>query len=288
MTERAVSDAVHDPVRLAALRHTTLLDTPPEESFDRLTRLAARALGAPVALLSLVDEERQFFKSSVGLPEPWASQRETPLSHSFCQHVVASGEPLFVEDAREQPQLHPDLAITELGIVAYAGVPLRTREGQPLGTLCAIDFQPREWKEAEVGMLRDLAAAVMAEIERWMADIETSAVQQWTGSILHGFPDGFATLDRQWRYTFVNPRAEQILGRRRRELIGRSIWDVFAEARDTAFYREFQRAAAEHVSVHFTEFYAPLNLWVDIHAYPSAEGSAIYFRDITERVHAEE
>ncbi|MDQ3606355.1 MAG: ATP-binding protein, partial [Gemmatimonadota bacterium] len=136
--------------------------------------------------------------------------------------------------------------------------------------------------------LHDLAAAATAEIERRTADLETRAVQEWTRSILHDFPDGFATLDRQWCYTFVNPRAEQILARRRDELLGRSIWEVFPDARDTAFYHEFHRAATEQVSVHFTEFYAPLNLWVDIHAYPSAEGSAIYFRDITERVHAEE
>ncbi|HEV2130675.1 MAG TPA: GAF domain-containing protein, partial [Longimicrobiaceae bacterium] len=279
---------MHDPVRLAALRHTVLLDTPPEESFDRLTRLAARALGAPVALLSLVEEERQFFKGFVGLPEPWASRRESPLSHSFCQHVVASGEPLLVEDAREHPQLHPDLPISELGIVAYAGVPLRTREGEVLGTLCVTDSRPREWTDEDVETLHDLAAAVVAEIERSMVDHESLAVRQWTGSILDGLPDGLATLDRQWRFTYTNARAEQILARSRDELRGRSIWEVFPEAVDTTFYREYHRAAAEQVAVRFTEFYPPLNLWVDVHVYPSPEGISLYFRDITERVHTEE
>src|SRR5919202_2375924 len=94
---------LHDPARLAALRQSALLDSPTEAAFDRLTRLATRMLHVPVALVSLVDQNRQFFKSCIGLPDPWASQRETPLSHSFCQHVVATGEPLIIPDARTHP-----------------------------------------------------------------------------------------------------------------------------------------------------------------------------------------
>src|SRR3954454_8796989 len=94
---------VADPARLAALRAPALLDSQPEEAFDRLTRLATRALGVPVALVSLVGPDRQFFKSQTGLAEPWASARQTPLTHSFCQHVVATGEPLVVSDARVHP-----------------------------------------------------------------------------------------------------------------------------------------------------------------------------------------
>src|SRR3954468_22821268 len=79
------TNAVLDPARLEALRQACLLDTPVEEAFDRHTRLATRTIHAPVSLVSLVDADRQFFKSSVGMAEPWASARETPLSHSFCQ-----------------------------------------------------------------------------------------------------------------------------------------------------------------------------------------------------------
>jgi GAF domain-containing protein len=93
------------PDRLAALRQTALFDTPPEEGFDRLTRMAARLLGASTSLISLVAEDRQFFKSAIGLPEPWATRRTAPLSFSFCSQVVASGEPLVLEDARKHPLL---------------------------------------------------------------------------------------------------------------------------------------------------------------------------------------
>ena len=120
------------PDRLAALRRSALLDTPAEAAFDRLTRLASTILQAPVALVALLDADRQFFKSCIGLPEPWASRRETPLSHSFCQHAVATGEPLVIEDARQHPLMRENLAIPDLGVVAYAGIPLITAEGHVL------------------------------------------------------------------------------------------------------------------------------------------------------------
>src|SRR5262249_43442452 len=136
---------LHDPERLEALRPLALLDTPAEAPFDRLTALAARTLKAPVALLSLVDAERQFFKSYLGLLEPWASRRQMPLSHSPCLHVVTSGEPLVLEDARAHPLFRESLMVHELGVVAYAGVPLVTADGHAIGSFCVIDFKPRAW-----------------------------------------------------------------------------------------------------------------------------------------------
>ena len=164
-------DAVHDPGRLDALRRVGLLDTPREEAYDRLTRLAAKLLGAPVALISLVDDERQFFKSCLGLEEPWASARETPLSHSFCQYAVAEGEPLVIEDAREHPLVQDNLAIRDLNVVAYAGIPLIRPGGEALGTLCVIDHKPRVWTKDQLDILTDLAASVLSEIELHVARI---------------------------------------------------------------------------------------------------------------------
>jgi GAF domain-containing protein len=162
--------AVEDPSRLAALRDTNLLDSRATPAFDRLTRLASRFLHTPVALVTLVAADRQFLKSCLGLPEPWASRRETPLSHSFCQHVVARREPLLVSDARQHPELRDSLAIDDLDIVAYAGVPLVDRGGHVLGSLCAIDHKPRHWTGADLETLEDLAEAAVAAI-----DAETAA-----------------------------------------------------------------------------------------------------------------
>lgn len=154
-----------DPKRLRALRQTGLLDSPPAEEFDRITELVRRVLAVPVALISLVDEDRQFLKSHPGLPEPWAGRRQTPLSHSFCQYAVESGEPLVVSDAREHPVLKDNLAIPDLGVIAYAGVPLVTEDGHALGSLCAIDHKPRFWTAEQIDMLSDLAKLTMGEIK---------------------------------------------------------------------------------------------------------------------------
>src|SRR4029450_853884 len=135
-------DVIENEARLDALRRTSLLDSPPEEAFDRLTRLATTGPRVPVALVSLVDGERQFFKSHCGLPEPLASARQTPLTHSFCQHAVGSREPLVVADARQDPRFGHHHAFSELGVIAYAGIPLITSDGHVLGTFCAVDRQP--------------------------------------------------------------------------------------------------------------------------------------------------
>jgi hypothetical protein len=159
-----VAEALAEPGRLAALQSAALLDSPPDESFDRLARLAAKVVNAPVALVSGVDSDRQFFKSCLGLPEPWATRRETPLSHSFCQHVVAAREPVIVSDARKDERVLDNLAIRDLGVIAYLGVPLITREGYAVGTLCVIDHEPRIWTSDEISLVKDIAAAVVTEI----------------------------------------------------------------------------------------------------------------------------
>ena len=175
---RALLDAAAaagDEQRLEALHATGLLDSDVSPSFDRLARLAAHVLHAPVALVSLVDADRQFFKSCLGLPEPWASERGSPLTHSFCQHAVASREPLIVSDAREHPVLRENLAIRDMGVIAYAGIPLVDDAGHALGTLCVIDSQPRHWTSHQIELLSDIAASVVTEISLARSAADTHA-----------------------------------------------------------------------------------------------------------------
>lgn len=141
------------------------MDSPPEAAFDRLTKLAVLLLKTPVALVSLVDERRQFFKSQVGLIEPWATMRETPLTHSFCQHVVTSGEPLIIENALQSDLVKDNLAIQDIGVMAYAGMPLFDVGGESFGSFCAIDTKPRTWTDAELEVLETLAAIAMSEMQ---------------------------------------------------------------------------------------------------------------------------
>lgn len=154
-----------DPDRLAALRATGLLNPDPKPTLQRLTRLASRFIGAPVSLVSLVHGDRQVFAAEVGVAEPWKSRGGTPLSYSFCQHVVTSGEALIVPNTRLDPRVSENPAIDELGVEAYAGVPLQTSEGHRLGSFCVIDDHPRAWTDDELEVLHDLAAAAMTEIE---------------------------------------------------------------------------------------------------------------------------
>ncbi len=148
---------------MQVLARTKLLDSASEEIYDRFTRLAAMLLDVPISLVSLVDRDRQYFKSYYGLPEPWATQQQTQLSHSFCQYVVAAREPLIVKDAREEGLLKENLAIPDLGVIAYLGFPLMVDE-QPVGSFCAIDHKPRTWTEREIAVMHELANFVATEI----------------------------------------------------------------------------------------------------------------------------
>lgn len=163
---------VGDPRRLAALAESGLLEASSEAAFDRVTRLVAEVLHVPVALFTLITEDRQVFKSSVGL----GHVRETPLSHSFCKHVVESGAPLEVVDARSHPKVRDNPAIEDFGVVSYLGMPLTTSSGERLGALCAVDHEPRQWTGRDHGVLEDLAGAAMAEVELRRANRTVAAV----------------------------------------------------------------------------------------------------------------
>lgn len=159
-------DKVHDPERLAALRATGWLDTAAEAPLDQLAALAARLVHAPTALISLVDADRQFFKSAINLREPYATERQMPLAYSFCRHAVDSGAPFVVDDAERHPLVRENPAVEELGVRAYAGVPLVTHDGHALGTLCVTDTEPRRWSPYELRTLEELASSIMESLEK--------------------------------------------------------------------------------------------------------------------------
>ncbi|ARF60561.1 hypothetical protein B1H20_03525 [Streptomyces violaceoruber] len=152
-----------DEGRLGGLRETGL-SAASDAGMERFARLAAELVGVPVSLVSLVEPARQVFPGMVGLAGPWAESRQTPLTHSLCRHVVAEGRPLVLTDAREDARTVTSLAIPDLGVVGYAGMPLTDSDGHVLGSLCAIDTEPRRWSERELGLLEDLAAACSAEL----------------------------------------------------------------------------------------------------------------------------
>lgn len=165
MNTHKANKAARNSERLAVLRSLKLLDTEAEEAFDRLTRLASKITNTPFSLVTLVDANRQFFKSQFGLPEPLATERQTSLYYSFCKHVVAEQEPLIIEDAREHPVLRNILTTPEFEVIGYLGMPLQTAGGVSLGSFCVIDNVPHRWTEREIEIMHDLSLLVMNEIE---------------------------------------------------------------------------------------------------------------------------
>jgi diguanylate cyclase (GGDEF)-like protein len=162
---------VDEADRLGTLRSLNILDTQPEERFDRLTRMARRMFGVPIALISLVDENRQWFKSCQGL-----GVSETPRSISFCGHAILGDETLIVPDALADERFHGNPLVSgEPKIRFYAGCPLWVN-GRKLGTLCLIDQQPRGFDSDDRGLLRDLAR--MAEQE--VAAVELATMDELT------------------------------------------------------------------------------------------------------------
>ena len=146
--------------RLQTLRDMRLLDTPPEERFDRVTRLARQVFGAPIALVSLVDADRQWFKSNQGL-----DAEETPREVSFCGHAILDDKIMVVNDARNDTRFCDNpLVCGDPNIRFYAGYPLAAPDGSRVGTLCIIDEKPRDLTPEQLKLLRELGRMVEEEM----------------------------------------------------------------------------------------------------------------------------
>lgn len=155
----SLNERLAHPERLAALEKTGLLDSAPEPNYDRLTQLVSKLLDVPFSLITYIDDKRQFNKSIVGTDE-----RNMPLSHSYCQYVVADQQALAVKDTREDERLRDNLAIRDFNAVAYLGVPLLSPGGQVLGSLCAVDTKPRDWTDEELELITQFSHIVMSEM----------------------------------------------------------------------------------------------------------------------------
>lgn len=162
-----------DPARLEALKRTGMLDTPSEEAFDRLTKLAAKILRVPLSIISLVDRDRHYFKSDYGLTTPYDKIRQIPIDGSICRYTLA-GESIIADDAKNHDLLRTHPAVTTWGVGAIMVIPLMTKEGHALGAFCAVDPKVRHWTDDEIDILKELTAAAMSEIELrgQLADLE--------------------------------------------------------------------------------------------------------------------
>ncbi len=226
---------VDEARRLAALHRLEILDTAPEARFDRLTELAALVIGTPIALVSLVDRDRQWFKSKVGLDAD-----ETARDLAFCAHaIVATGEgPFEVEDATLDPRFADNPLVTgDPKIRFYAGQVIRGLDGEALGTLCTIDRRPRRLDDTQRQALRHIAALVERELHRKDDEqllVELNASERTKTLILDTLTEGVVLQGRDGAIKEWNPAAQRVLGLTGDELCGRTSTD----SRWMATYRD--------------------------------------------------
>jgi hypothetical protein len=190
-----------EAARIAALTACKILDTPAEESFDDLARVAAQICGAQIALVSLVDSHRQWFKARVNF-----ETAETPRKVSFCAHAVAANDELIVPDTHADERFKDNpLVVSRPRFRFYAGVPLRVDEGSPLGTLCVLDVEPRELSPAQLSALRSLARQISRELVL-RSEVERHRAREMTGSV------PLAAGDVVGRWKIARPLGEGSMG----------------------------------------------------------------------------
>jgi PAS domain S-box-containing protein len=285
-----------DPTRTSLLVATGLLDPAPAEAFDRVTALTARLLNAPISLVSVVVHDRQFFKSAVGL-----EFRETPIEQSLCQYVVADNRPLLINDGPHDPQYSSHPAVTQLGLRAYLGAPLRTRDGQILGSLCVADAKPRAWNESDVALVSQLAEIVMTEVElrreiqhRTRLSRELQEQMTLLEAIFGGTTDALYVKDLSGRYLLANEAGARLCGRSRTDVVGRTdaeLWPAsVAESQAAGDARVLAEGKSEDVDEQFDTKEGPAmfattkGVWRGPDGRPA--GLFIIRRSITERIAA--
>ena len=401
-TDRAAAVVRSDPDRVRAASRLRPAD-PENPALDRVTELAARLLGARSAQVSLIDDVLLVAGGAGDAARTVGT--EIPVAESFCGLAVADRAPLVINDATADPRVRDLHWVTGGQIGAYLGAPLAGRDGQVIGTLCVFDPRPREWSDADTGVLAQLAASAATELEldalvreyervrlswrlaidaggvgafdwdlrtgelswderlmalfgytpetfdhtieafnarvhtadlprvsealqasieacgafeaeyrvvlpsgdtRWVhargrtvADADGAAVRFLGAAydttdlhtedvrvtrVLEAMPAGFYSLDRDWRFTYVNAEAERLLGHSREELLGQLLWDAFPAAVNSVFEEQYRAAVRTGRPTAFDAYYPPpLDGWYELRAWPSPEGLSVYFVEVTER-----
>lgn len=217
---------LNEAERLLALKGFHVLDTPPDADLDDITLLASQICGVPIALISLIDENRQWFKSKVGL-----AANETPRDISFCGHAINAKDVFVVEDAVKDPRFQENPLVTgDLSIRFYAGAQLATADGYNIGTLCVIDKIPHKLGPAQKGALEALARQVVINFENARFKAETQRRENFLSSIVGMLPNLVSYVDQGYRYRYVNPAYESWFNLKSQDILGLTISEVVGQS----------------------------------------------------------
>jgi PAS domain S-box-containing protein len=286
-------EEARDQRRLDALRDYDILDTPPEEAFDRLTRLAADLFGVEVAFAAFLDTDRQWFKSSVGLDQP-----ESSRAASFCTHTIEGDGPLVIEDATDDERPEDPAFVTDANLHFYAGVPIRTPEGTAIGTFSIMASAPRSFSEERVHRLEDFAAMASEELERRReARVQEKTARRFE-TILEDPDMLVGVLAPDGTLLEANATSLQYIEASEDEVLGRPFWETpwWPEARQNDVRSWIERAGGGE----YVEFEADLErsggefYRVEGTIRPvtgddgSTEALVVSARDVTERTRREE
>lgn len=210
--------------RLKSLHTLQLLDTPPEEKFDSVTRLAAQMFEMPVAFITFIDENRQWFKSTYGLGPDFMC--ETPRTVAFCAHTIESKTPFIVPDARQNVIFADNpFVVDEPYVRFYAGVPLVTKDGLAMGSLALLDFVPRELSAEHEAMLVDLASVVVNILEERRASMEARGFERRLRTLVSSTSDIVTLLDAGGKILYESDAVWSILGYSTDDLLGKNAFD---------------------------------------------------------------
>ena len=242
---------VNESQRLQALRRYGVLDTPPETAFDELTHLAAQLCAAPISLISFLDERRQWVKSSVGLDIP-----EVPREQSFGAYAVLQTEPLVIEDASlDERFAHFPFVSGGPQLRFFAGAPLITQDGYPIGVLCVLDRQPRQLTPEQLRGLRIVSHQVMTQLELGLrlGELARSVEEHnrtedrlrnseaFYQTLVDTLPQNILRKDLQGRFTFVNRRFCHSIGKPQQEILGKTDFDFFPADLARKYQRDDER-----------------------------------------------
>lgn len=275
---------------IRALRQSGLLTAAGEDQFEKHIQLVRDSLGVPVAIVSLLEEDRQVFAAHAGLPTVWAEKGETPLTHSFCQYVVREEENLLVDDARLHPVLKDNLAIRDLGVIAYLGTPLRLPSGEVVGALAAIDTDARAWSDRDRLLLESIAEVVSDKIRAYIADLkwESMFAQLHEGMIVGEVMRDEKGRVEDWRHLEVNPACCRILGFTQKELTSRTLREL-VPALEQEWIDDVATVLDSGQPSRFTRRFGGQDRWYEGSCQPTGPDSFVMlFMDVTARIQAED